>query len=294
MSEYYWDSQIEYLRNTRGLYYNDDYLKFLVENVWKITKPVNIVDYGCGFGYLGLKLLPLLPDGSTYTGIDQGTELINQAKAIFANLPYVTEFRVLDIEAAELEPKYDIAVSHAFLLHMTDPKRILQKMVDSVQNDGMVICFEPHWIGNMANYHLDGTDQSNVVRLGVLQKLYERDNKRTGKNGNIGIQLPIMLSQLGLRNVGCRVSDKVNFLDQNMDDESKNTLYRSLKEEGLGQEVQPYAEVINNLMSRGLSESEAIEEYEAEASFSEKFSSECWLTYAPNMKISYGTVQINV
>lgn len=294
MSEYYWDSQIEYLRNTRGLYYNDDYLKFLVENVWKITKPVNIVDYGCGFGYLGLKLLPLLPDGSTYTGIDQGKELINQAKEIFANLPYDTEFRVLDIETAELDPKYGIAVSHAFLLHMTDPKTILQKMVDSVQNDGMVICFEPHWIGNMANYHLDGTDQSDVVRLGVLQKLYERDNKRTGKNGNIGIQLPVLLSQLGLRNVGCRVSDKVNFLDQNMDDESKNTLYHSLKEEGLGQEVQPYAEVINNLMSRGLSESEAIEEYEAESSFSEKFSSESWLTYAPNMKISYGTVQRNV
>lgn len=66
MSEYYWDNQIEYLRNTRGLYYNDDYLKFLVESVWKINKPVNIVDYGCGFGYLGLKLLPLLPDGWIY------------------------------------------------------------------------------------------------------------------------------------------------------------------------------------------------------------------------------------
>ncbi|WP_454190083.1 class I SAM-dependent methyltransferase [Paenibacillus sp. Marseille-Q7038] len=293
MSEYYWDNQIEYLRNTRGLYYNDDYLKFLVESVWKINKPVNIVDYGCGFGYLGLKLLPLLPDGSTYTGIDQGKELINQAKEIFSKLPYDTEFIVLDIDDAELEPKYDIAISHAFLLHMTDPKRILQKMVDSVQDHGMVICFEPHWIGNMANCYLDGTEQSNVVRLGVLQKLYERDHKRTGKNGNIGVQLPIMLSQLGLRDVGCRVSDKVNFLDQNMDPERKNTLYRSLREEGLGQEPRPVSEVINHLISRELSEMEAKEQYEAEKTFFEKFSLESWLTYAPNMKISYGTVHRN-
>lgn len=53
MSDYYWDDQIEYLRNTRWLYYNDDYLE--------------------------LKLLPLLPEGSTYTGLDKGKELIKQA-----------------------------------------------------------------------------------------------------------------------------------------------------------------------------------------------------------------------
>jgi hypothetical protein len=33
MSEYYWDNKIEYLKNTRKLYYNDDYLEFLVKTV---------------------------------------------------------------------------------------------------------------------------------------------------------------------------------------------------------------------------------------------------------------------
>ncbi|SPY13249.1 type 12 methyltransferase [Paenibacillus polymyxa] len=47
MSEYYWDIKIDYLRNTRWLYYNDDYLEFLIQKVWKINKPVEIVDYGC-------------------------------------------------------------------------------------------------------------------------------------------------------------------------------------------------------------------------------------------------------
>lgn len=233
MSEYYWDNKIDYLRSTRWLYYNDDYLEFLIQKVWKINKPVEIVDYGCGFGYLGLKLLPLLPNGSTYTGIDKGMELIKQANEIFSKLSYNAEFIECDIEKVELEKKYDIAVSHAFLLHMPNPKSILQKMLDCVQDNGMVICFEPHWIGNMANYYLDGIEQSDVIRLGILQELYERDHKRTAKDGNIGIQIPIMLSQLGLRNVGCRVSDKVNFLDQNIDTESKNMLYSSLKEEGL-------------------------------------------------------------
>ena len=75
MEEYYWDTKIEYLRNTRDLYYNDDYLSFLVNTVWRIDRPVRMIDFGCGYGYLGLKLLPMLPKGTTYTGLDKGAEV---------------------------------------------------------------------------------------------------------------------------------------------------------------------------------------------------------------------------
>lgn len=290
MTEYYWDKQIEYLRNTRGLYYNDDYLQFLVQSVWKITKPVNIIDYGCGFGYLGLKLLPLLPEGSTYTGIDKGEGLIKEAQEIYSKLQYNTQFYVCDLETAVMERKYDLAVSHAFLLHMHNAKHILQKMKESVLPHGKVICFEPHWIGGMANYYVENMQQSDVVRLGELQKLFEEDLKRTGKDGNIGIRLPILMSQLGLKYVECRISDKVNFLDQNMDVAQKNKLYHSLKEEGLGQNPGDAKQNVDNLIARGLSADEAKRQYEAELAFSSVFNRDSWLMYAPNMKISFGTV----
>ncbi|WP_245916696.1 hypothetical protein [Bacillus fungorum] len=51
METYDWNSKLTYLKNTRDLYYNDNYVSFLVNTVWKITKPVHIVDYGCGYGY---------------------------------------------------------------------------------------------------------------------------------------------------------------------------------------------------------------------------------------------------
>ncbi|PJN52907.1 hypothetical protein PAEAM_41090 [Paenibacillus sp. GM1FR] len=46
MSDYYWDDQIEYLRNMRWLYYNDDYLEFLflVQRVRKIENLVDIIN----------------------------------------------------------------------------------------------------------------------------------------------------------------------------------------------------------------------------------------------------------
>ena len=290
MSDYYWDNQFEYLRNTRELYYNDDYLEFLIKMVWKITTPIRIIDYGCGFGFLGLKLLPMLPEGSTYTGVDKGKELINQAMKLFAHSPYRAEFIQGDIEEIILEDKYDVAMCHAFLLHMTDPKSVIQKMMDSVINGGRVICFETHWINNMSSFYLDGVGQSQVVKLGILQKLYEEDSRRKGKDGNIGSRVPILLSQLGLKNVECRVSDKVNFLDQNVTIETKEALYAALKHEGLGQEPGESNAVIESLVARGLLDEEARAQYEAEAFFSKQFHLQSWLTYTPSMKISYGIV----
>ncbi|GAS81202.1 methyltransferase domain-containing protein [Paenibacillus amylolyticus] len=290
MSDYYWDDQIEYLKNTRWLYYNDDYLEFLVQRVWKIEKSVDIIDYGCGFGYLGLKLLPLLPEGSTYTGLDKGKELIKQAQDIFSKTSFQTTFIVDDIETVQVERQYDIAMSHAFLLHMTEPVTIIQKMIDSVVDEGRIICFEPHWIANMSNFELHGLEQSKIIQLGVLQKLFEEDTKRSGKDGNMGMKIPILLSQLGVRNVECRMSDKVNFLDQHIADSDKEKLFHALKEEGLGQEPNARNEVVAQLIERGLNPEEANRQYEAESVFTKNFSENSWLTYAPNMKITSGIV----
>ncbi|RXZ81745.1 class I SAM-dependent methyltransferase [Paenibacillaceae bacterium] len=291
MSDYFWDNQIEYLRNTRWLYYNDDYLEFLIQRVWKINEPVKIIDFGCGYGYLGLKLLPMLPEGSTYTGIDKGKDLISKAKEVFLELPHKTEFFVADIENTNIDCEYDIAMCHAFLLHMKEPISILKKMIQSVVNNGRIICFEPHWIANMANYSFHELDQSKIIQLGILQKLYEKDAKQNGKDGNIGMNVPILLSQLGIKNVDCRVSDRVNFLDQSMEIMNKVRLYQSLREEGIGQVPGDKNEIMNNLVMRGLTAEEAERQYKAELLLSQEFIENSWLTYAPNMKISFGTIK---
>lgn len=173
---------------------------------------------------------------------------------------------------------------------MTEPITILRKMIESVVDEGRIICFEPHWIANMSNYELHGLEQSKIIQLGILQKLFEEDSKRNGKDGNIGMKLPILLSQLGLRNVECRVSDKVNFLDQHMADSDKETLFQALKEEGLGQEPNARPEVVTPLVGRGLNSEEANRQYEAERVYAREFNENSWLTYAPNMKITWGIV----
>ncbi len=94
---------------------------------------------------------------------------------------------------------------------MNTPKMMLEKMIHAIKKGGKIICFEPHWISNMSSYVLDGENQSEIIKLGALQKLFEKDAQRNGKDGNIGMKIPMYLSKLGVKNIECRVSDKVNF-----------------------------------------------------------------------------------
>ncbi|HGH1670518.1 class I SAM-dependent methyltransferase [Bacillus thuringiensis] len=290
LETYDWNNKLTYLKKTRDLYYNDDYVSFLVNTVWKITKPVHIVDYGCGYGYLGLVLMPLLPEGSKYTGIDSGETLLAEARELFRLLPYDSKFLEGDATEIELNDKYDIAICHAFLLHMTTPETMLQKMIHSVKKGGKIICFEPHWISNMASYLLDGEKQSEFIQLGVLQKLFENDTQRNGKDGNIGMKIPIYLSELGVKNIECRVSDKVNFLDSNMHHNDKNDLYQSLKEEGIAGDPGDKQQFVERLMAKGLTYDDALAQYEAELRFFKIFHVHSSLVYAPNMKITFGDI----
>ncbi|MEG7842963.1 class I SAM-dependent methyltransferase [Bacillus mobilis] len=291
METYDWNSKLTYLKNTRDLYYNDDYVSFLVNIVWKITKPVHIVDYGCGYGYLGLVLMPLLPEGSKYTGIDSGETLLAEARELFRLLPYESQFLEGDATEIELNDTYDIAICHAFLLHMSSPKTMLQKMMHSVKSGGKIICFEPHWISNMSSYSLNGEKQSEIIRLGALQQLFESDTQRSGKDGNVSMKIPMFLSELGAKNIECRVSDKVNFLDSNMQHNNKQSLYHSLKEEGIAGNPGDKEQFIDRLMTRGLTYNDALAQYEAELRFFKVFQMHSSLVYAPNMKITFGDIE---
>lgn len=135
----YWNNKIEYLNESRTLMWNDDYLQFLVHFVWKIDKPVNIVDFGCGNGYLGIKIMPLLPVGSSYTGIDFNDTLIGEAKRIFQQYVYPSNFIVADLNTYTSNVKYDIAFCQAFLRHLPNPRDLLLKMIDSIKDGGMVV-----------------------------------------------------------------------------------------------------------------------------------------------------------
>lgn len=100
----------------------------------------------------------------------------------------------------------------------------------------------------------------------------------------------MFLSKVGVKNIQCRVSDKVNFLDSNMHHNDKQSLYHSLKEEGIAGNPGDKQQFLERLMSRGLIYDDALAQYEAELRFFKAFQMPSSLVYAPNMKITFGDI----
>lgn len=219
MEKYLWDTKVEYLKTTRKQMWNDDYFEFLIRYVWKIDTPQNIIDFGCGYGYLGMKLLPLLPEGSTYTGIDLGDELLEEAKTLFENSPYKVEFIKANLQDYKVEKQYDIAICQAFLRHIAEPKQVLKKMIDSVEKDGMVICIEVNRRMENSGLYIDSPFFNASGNDNLLNEQWELELRSGGRDFMFGIKIPIYMEQMGLHNVGVRVNDYVEYVSPVKDKE---------------------------------------------------------------------------
>jgi SAM-dependent methyltransferase len=80
-----WDDKADLLSAWRSLDHNEDYWRFLVRDVWRIDRtPVRVADFGCGYGWAGLFLFPMLASGSEYTGLDRSQALLDKGKELFA------------------------------------------------------------------------------------------------------------------------------------------------------------------------------------------------------------------
>lgn len=199
-SREHWNKKLDYLKNSRIEFWNYDYLEFLVNRVWSITEPINIIDFGCGYGYLGMMLLPILPIGSTYTGIDISDALLDEAKSLFKDSEYKTEFIKGDIKSFNIKEKYDMAICQALLRHLSSPKDILKKMIDSVLVDGMVICIEVNREFENAGMYIQGMDYSSVSESSIMKKLWKTEFELEGRDYSIGMKIPFYMQEYGLHN----------------------------------------------------------------------------------------------
>ena len=291
-----WDDKFDYLKLTRSLYLNIDYLQFLVEKVWKITTKVDVVDFGCGYGYLGLVLMPLLPEGSTYTGVDISEELINKGREIFKAVPFKHKFIVSSANGIpEKDDTFDIAICNSVLMHIPEPDAVLTEMKRITKNDGMIISCESNWNAVNALMYIDGIKKSNITDLGFLQILFERVHEKTKTDGNIGMKMPVIMARNNIKNIQARISDAVRIVLADENNEEQDSIYTSLQSDGFGTELteEQKSQKINWFMELGFSREEATEYLEKEIKLNEIFRnrSELNMVYAAAMTFCFGYVR---
>jgi ubiquinone/menaquinone biosynthesis C-methylase UbiE len=264
----FWDSTDEYLQNCYLLQHNDDYLAFLVKQVWKLDHPCRVVEFGCGTGKMGLKLLPLLPNGSSYIGIDQSAALLTKAQAIWEYFPWQPNFYQGSIFTPPFKDHvFDIALTHTVLMHLTPVEGVLQEMIRVTRSGGMVITCEANRNAHTALLHIEEVNHQENVPLDFFQKINASILQQTGVDHNIGAKMPILMHRAGLRNIQARISDAVRPLMPPLDTAYKERVFKAICDEGYGcpqLDEEQLARWKANLVGYGISEEAAQAEIDRE------------------------------
>jgi len=257
-SKEHWNEKLNYLKDSRIGFWNDDYLEFLVNKVWRITKPIDIIDFGCGYGYLGMVLLPILPKGSTYTGVDISDTLLDEAKLIFKDSEYLTKFIKSDISEFHSDKQYDVAICQALLRHLPNPKNTLKKMINSVLVGGMVVCIEVNRELESTGLYVKGTEYNPISKTKVMKKLWKAELESEGRDYAIGMKIPFYMQEYGLKNIDVRLNDKVNFINP-YSNKYKQLVDSFVKSNNWNKELShdEKENIIKLFMNRGLTRAEA-------------------------------------
>ena len=252
----YWSKNRKRTKLWKALLWNEDYFSFLVKEVWNIHSPVNILDYACGYGFLGMKLLPLLPEGSTYTGIDMDGDLIEEARHYFEETSYKTSFIQEDVYNYRPEKKYDIVVSLGLMSYLQNPDLILQKMKASLADKGTLILMDTNMEVEQAGYYSGLEREEEGMECPDFRPVWKNEKSHKERDYRMGTKLPYMLKSIGMKGIEMRVSDKVIIYDSE-DQEKKelNDIFRYVYEH-----EDTYTKGHSYLASRGINYSDA-EEY---------------------------------
>jgi len=219
----YWNENRDVIKLWKNLYWNDDYFKFLVKDVWNFRQPIDILDFGCGYGYLGMKFMPLLPEGSSYTGVELDEGQIKEANDYFAKTPYSYEFVNENIYDYHSDRKYDLVVALLLLSYMPYPEKIISKMRELLKPGGMILLIDANMEVEQAGYYSGLEQQEKGMQRPDFVPLWENEKK----NYRIGTKLPYMLKNAGFHDVQARISDQVVVYEPSESKKSKlNDIFR--------------------------------------------------------------------
>tara|TARA_Y100001933_G_C18978139_1_gene555498 strand:- start:745 stop:1869 length:1125 start_codon:yes stop_codon:yes gene_type:complete len=211
----YWSNKQDYINATRRFFWNDDYFQFIFTRVLNINKQVDIIDFGCGTGYLGGKLMSFLPQGSHYTGVDFSREFLDQLEDDLEKHRDSIKVIESDINTYIPDKKHDIAICQALLRHTSNPHEIISKMIQSVKPGGLVICIEVNRPFEALGTMLESLEYEPLQDIAPYSKLWKSELDNEGRDFSIGLKLPFLLEEAGLERVDIRLNDKVEFYSKN-------------------------------------------------------------------------------
>lgn len=251
----YWNGNRKLFEVWKSLYWNEDYFSFLVKEVWKIDRSVEILDFGCGFGYLGMKFMPLVPAGSCYTGIELDEEELSRAEAYFSQTSYNYEWIHQDIYQFQPQKKYDIVVALYLLSYVRHPEKLIKKMKECLKPGGLLLLIDSNMEVEQAGFFSGFEKEENGQKCPDFTSVWESEVSHRERDYRMGTKLPYLLKKCGLKNIQARISDRVLLYDPADADKKKtNEVFRYVYEN-----EDSFQGGIDYFMTRGASYQKACE-----------------------------------
>ena len=214
----YWNDKKEYLARSRKYQWNDDYLSFLINQVWKINRPVSVLDCGCGDGSFCKRLLELLPKKSSYTGIDFNEYLIEEGRRGCEEDIEGVKFICGDVLEYESPVKYDIVLERSVMRHLNRGEEFLEKMISLCRKDGLIISMNVNREVECDGFYMEGMEYEKLCRRSGFRKMWKNEYEKQGRDYAVAMKIPNLMKKAGLREIETRMNDKVNLIFPDMAD----------------------------------------------------------------------------
>ena len=203
-------------------------------------------------------LLPLLPEGSSYTGVDFSEEMLIEAKKVYAQESYPVRFIREDIRNLSIDKQYDMVISQAVLRHVDNAELYLQKMITLTKPDGLVVSMECNREFEADGLYLAGMDYASLCEHPGLSKLWQTELAMQNRDYSVAMKIPHYMKKYGLQNIACRMNDRVNYLEPEQEDYEENLDNAILADHWKAEKQKEELEQdISYFMNHGMSRKEA-------------------------------------
>lgn len=211
-TEDFWDKHLEYLLRTRKTGWNLDYLQFLIRDVWKIEHPVNVLDCGCGYAYMALLLMPLLPKGSTYTGVDFSRELISHGESLLKKAGMQGKLLHEDFCRMHTGQHYDVVLCQSVLRHIGDSHNFIKKMIELGTPGALLICIDSNRELESAGLYIEGMDYAKLCDHQGAWKHWRKEKENGERDYAAAMRNAFVMRELGLKHIQVRMNDRMSFV----------------------------------------------------------------------------------
>jgi SAM-dependent methyltransferase len=176
---------------------------------------LQVADFGCGWGYLGHLLLPLVSPGGRIDGFELQEALIQRGRERIAEAGYSGRIVIHQADITDLaevdDNRFDLAICQTVLMHLSRPQLALAEMKRVVKPGGLIAAIEPNLLAAVASrYENCGSDDFEQLRRRLLVESYVMEGCQRMGAGDylIASKLPALMAAQGLQGASLWINPK--------------------------------------------------------------------------------------